>query len=123
MILPGHNSKQPAAIKRLKAESLTDRDFKDFVLEATVLSKLKHPCIVEMYGVGTTCTDRLDASSFYVVSEYCDGGTIKDLLYKQVCDFVVDFGDLGFGAWLSIINSVGSVPKHIQERVQQQLTA
>lgn len=77
-------TKHVAAIKRLKPSMLNDRDFKDFVLEAAVLSKLDHPCIVKMFGVGTTSTTKLSGDSFYVVSEYCDGGNLKDLLYKQV---------------------------------------
>lgn len=77
-------TKRIAAIKRLKPSMLSDRDFKDFVLEAAVLSKLDHPCIVKMFGVGTTCTTTLSSDSFYVVSEYCDGGNLKDLLYKQM---------------------------------------
>lgn len=80
-----NGSKHAAAVKRLKASMLNDRDFKDFVLEAAVLSKLDHPCIVKMFGVGSTSTTILSGDSFYVVSEYCDGGNLKDLLYKQVC--------------------------------------
>lgn len=83
-------TKRVAAIKRLKPSMLSDRDFKDFVLEAAVLSKLDHPCIVKMFGVGTTCTATLSSDSFYYVSEFCDGGNLKDLLYKQVTDCRVE---------------------------------
>ncbi len=66
------------AIKILRGDLSNDEKFvRRFQREALSASSLAHPNIVEMYDVGE------DEGLYYIVMEYVDGKTIKQLLKKR----------------------------------------
>ena len=66
------------AIKVLRGDLSNDEKFvRRFQREALSASSLAHPNIVEMYDVGE------DDGVYYIVMEYVDGKTIKQLLKKR----------------------------------------
>ena len=66
------------AIKVLRGDLANDDKFiRRFQREALSASSLSHPNIVEMYDVGE------DNGSHYIVMEYIDGKTVKQLLKKR----------------------------------------
>ncbi len=66
------------AIKVLRGDLSTDEKFvRRFQREALSASSLSHPNIVEMYDVGE------DNGLYYIVMEYVDGKTLKQLLKKR----------------------------------------
>lgn len=66
------------AIKVLRGDLSNDDKFvRRFQREALSASSLAHPSIVEMYDVG------VDDNLYYIVMEYVDGKTIKQLLKKR----------------------------------------
>ena len=66
------------AIKILRGDLANDEKFiRRFKREALSASSLSHPNIVEMYDVGE------DNGNYYIVMEYIDGKTLKQLLKKR----------------------------------------
>ena len=66
------------AIKVLRGDLSTDEKFvRRFQREALSASSLSHPNIVEMYDVGE------DDGMYYIVMEYIEGQTLKQLLKKR----------------------------------------
>ena len=66
------------AIKVLRGDLANDEKFvRRFQREALSASSLAHPNIVEMYDVGE------DDGTYYIVMEYVDGKTLKQLLKKR----------------------------------------
>ena len=66
------------AIKILRGDLSSDKKFvRRFQREALSASSLAHPNIVEMYDVGE------DDGIYYIVMEYVDGKTLKQLLKKR----------------------------------------
>lgn len=66
------------AVKVLRGDLADDEKFvRRFQREALSASSLSHPNIVEMYDVGE------DNGSFYIVMEYIDGKTLKQLIKKR----------------------------------------
>jgi serine/threonine-protein kinase len=66
------------AIKVLKKKSATDQaDVEGFISEAKMLAKLKSPHTIQIYDIGN-----LD-DTFYLVMEYLDRQTLKELLHKK----------------------------------------
>lgn len=66
------------AIKVLRGDLSNDEKFvRRFQREALSASSLAHPAIVEMYDVG------VDDNLYYIVMEYVDGKTLKQLLKKR----------------------------------------
>ena len=66
------------AIKILRGDLANDEKFiRRFQREALSASSLSHPNIVEMYDVGE------DNGSYYIVMEYVEGRTVKQLLKKR----------------------------------------
>ena len=67
-------TKQTRAVKVLKK---SEQDINLLLREVEILSKLSHPNIMQIYEVFQ------DKSSFYIVSEYCKGGELFDILSKK----------------------------------------
>ena len=66
------------AVKVLRGDLSTDEKFiRRFQREAYNASALSHPNIVEMYDVGE------DNGTYYIVMEYIEGRTLKQLLKKR----------------------------------------
>src|SRR5574344_1984142 len=66
------------AIKILRGDLATDEKFvRRFQREALSASSLAHPNIVEMYDVGE------DNGDYYIVMEYVEGRTLKQLLKRR----------------------------------------
>lgn len=66
------------AVKVLRGDLADDEKFvRRFQREALSASKLSHPNIVEMYDVGE------DGGQYYIVMEYVDGKTLKNLIKKR----------------------------------------
>ncbi len=66
------------AVKVLRGDLADDEKFvRRFQREALSASSLSHPNIVEMYDVGE------DNGSFYIVMEYIDGKTLKQLVKRR----------------------------------------
>ncbi len=66
------------AVKVLRGDLADDEKFvRRFQREALSASSLSHPNIVEMYDVGE------DDGNFYIVMEYIDGKTLKQLIKKR----------------------------------------
>lgn len=66
------------AIKVLRGDLSNNEKFiRRFEREALSVSKLSHPNIVEVYDVGE------ENEQHYIVMEYIDGKTLKQLLYKR----------------------------------------
>ena len=66
------------AIKVLRGDLSNDEKFvRRFQREALSASSLAHPNIVEMYDVGE------DNGTYYIVMEYVEGKTLKQLLKKR----------------------------------------
>ncbi len=70
--------KRDVAIKVLRGDLSSDEKFvRRFQREALAASSLSHPNIVEMYDVGE------DNGNYYIVMEYVEGKTLKQLLKKR----------------------------------------
>ncbi|MEG0408738.1 MAG: Stk1 family PASTA domain-containing Ser/Thr kinase [Bacilli bacterium] len=66
------------AVKVLRGDLATDEKFvRRFQREAISASSLSHPNIVEMYDVGE------DEGNYFIVMEYVDGKTLKNLIKKR----------------------------------------
>lgn len=75
------------AVKTLKPELLEHpEEVKLFLKETELMRKIKHPTIVELVGIGSKC-DSSDSESIldlYIVQEFCGGGSLRDVVYKQM---------------------------------------
>lgn len=66
------------AVKVLRGDLSSDEKFiRRFQREALSVSNLSHPNIVEVYDVGE------EDGQYYIVMEYIEGKTLKQLLYKR----------------------------------------
>ncbi len=69
---------RPVAIKVLRPEYSSDQEFVErFQREAKSAAKLCHPNVVNIYDVGQT------NSTYYIVMEYIEGTSLKDLIKKE----------------------------------------
>lgn len=82
---------RPVAVKQLKPALLEDPvELKLFLHEMRLLRKLRHPSIVELIGVGSEARLETDGSrdghsmDMYLVQELCTGGTLRDLIFRQM---------------------------------------
>lgn len=67
-----------AALKVMLSQVAVDEDARQrFLLEARVNAELKHPNIVEFLGQGSK------GSAFYFLLEFCEGGSVADLMAKR----------------------------------------
>lgn len=68
------------AVKRIRVEaSSTARTHKDILQEAHIIRRLQHPHIVECCDAFVSSED----ANFYIVMEYCDGGTLDDRVKER----------------------------------------
>lgn len=66
------------AVKKIKLASLQKDRIDKFMLELEISEKLSHPNIVKCHEVFKTAT------SWYIISEYCDSGTFIDLIKELI---------------------------------------
>lgn len=76
VFLAEHNrTRTPIAIKRISIkfinENASNREY--FLNELQIMNKLKHPNLLHCYELYQT------TSNFYILMEYCDGGSLKHL--------------------------------------------
>lgn len=77
------------AVKVLRGDLATDEKFvRRFQREAMSASALSHPNIVEMYDVGE------DDGNYFIVMEYIDGKTLKNLIKKRGALTVAEVVDI-----------------------------
>ena len=66
------------AVKKMKLQNIKGSHFKEFKREISTLVKLKaHTNLVSLIGIGQQGED------FYIVTDYCAGGTLFDLLHRN----------------------------------------
>ena len=66
------------AVKILRGDLAQDEKFvKKFQREANAAATIIHPNVVEMYDVGK------DDDNYFIVMEYIDGQTLKNLIKKE----------------------------------------
>nr|BAF02918.1 protein tyrosine kinase src [Monosiga ovata] len=68
------NGTTPVAVKTLKAGSMEPADF---LKEAAVMKRLRHPKLIQLFAV---CTDQMP---FYIVSELMKNGSLLDYLHDK----------------------------------------
>ena len=67
-------TKQNRAVKIIQKKKV---DMKELLTEISIVSKLSHPSIMEVYEVFE------DTKKVYIVSEYCKGGELFDIISKK----------------------------------------
>jgi len=78
IVYRGMYNQTPVAIKQIKLEGLIQVNIEDFVAEASTMSKLSpHPNVVLFRGV------TLPPDPFSIVVDFCEGGSLIDLLYSD----------------------------------------
>ena len=65
------------AIKKIKVKEINDNYFKEFKNEIVALTTIRHPNLVIFMGT------MIEDNNLCIVTEYCKGGTLFDLLYKK----------------------------------------
>lgn len=66
------------AVKRMKIQNIKAAHFKEFQREISTLVKLRpHQNLVSFMGVAQ------NDNEFYIITEFCAGGTLFDLLHKK----------------------------------------
>lgn len=68
------NGTTPVAVKTLKPGTMS---VKDFMLEATIMKKLRHPKLIQLYAV---CTEQ---EPIYIVTELMSHGSLLDYLHDK----------------------------------------
>jgi serine/threonine protein kinase len=77
---------EPVAVKRLLPDALAGpEDLKEFLAEANLLRKMRHPHVVALRGVGSRDLDDFVSMrrSMYVVQERMDAGDLRALVAAQ----------------------------------------
>ena len=64
-------SGMPVVVKSLISNMMAD-ELDEFLREAAMLAKLRHPNVCMFYGIG------VKSDTLYLVQEYCDGGSLRD---------------------------------------------
>ena len=78
-------NKRTVAVKKLHAmSSVSQSDLKTFVREVSVLSAIRHPKIVQLFGA---C---LKQPHLCIVEEMMDGGSLHAVLHNMKCDLDLD---------------------------------
>ena len=65
------------AIKKIKVKEINDNYFKEFKNEIVALTMIRHPNLVIFMGT------MIENNNLCIVTEYCKGGTLFDLLHKK----------------------------------------
>ena len=65
------------AIKKIKIKQINDNFYKEYQNEISILTSIRHPNIVMLLGT------MVEDNNLCIVTEYCEGGTLYDLLYKK----------------------------------------
>ena len=68
------DTKQDRAVKIIQKKKV---DMKELLTEISIVSKLSHPSIMQVYEVFE------DTTNVYIVSEYCKGGELFDIISKK----------------------------------------
>ena len=74
------NNRMPVAIKTLKPGSMNPIDF---LAEASIMKRLKHPNLIQLYAV---CTIE---EPIYIVTELMQNGSLLDYLQSKICSFFI----------------------------------
>ena len=64
-------------VRAIKVQKKSKVNMDDFITEISILSKLTHPSIMQIYEIFE------DNTNLYIVSEYCKGGELFDILSKK----------------------------------------
>jgi len=64
-------SGMPVVVKSLISHMMAE-EIDEFLREAAMLAKLRHPNVCVFYGIG------VKSDTMYLVQEYCDGGSLRD---------------------------------------------
>ena len=65
------------AIKKIKVKEINDNYFKEYKNEIIALTMIRHPNLIIFMGT------MLENDNLCIVTEYCKGGTLFDLLHKK----------------------------------------
>jgi eukaryotic-like serine/threonine-protein kinase len=71
-------SQRQVAVKLLRPDTMTPEDVRRLMQEAEILSKLRHPCIIRIFGTGVT-----PEGNPYVVMEWVDGVSLREELMQR----------------------------------------
>ncbi len=66
------------AIKKMNKSRLSKNLIERFLKEIEILKKIKHPNIIQFRN--SLITDKY----IFIITEYCDGGSVKDLIQKEL---------------------------------------
>ncbi|XP_031565299.1 tyrosine-protein kinase CSK-like [Actinia tenebrosa] len=110
-VLLGEYKGKKVAIKSLKDD---DRAAQQFLAEASVMTSLHHPNLVQLLGVS------LDGSPVYIVTEYCGKGSLIDYLRSRGRTVIGQKDLVGFGrdvaAGLEYLESKNLVHRDVAAR-------
>ena len=65
------------AVKKIKVKEINDNYFKEFKNEIVALTMIRHPNLIIFMGT------MIENNNLCIITEYCKGGTLYDLLYKK----------------------------------------
>eukprot|EP00892_Ulva_mutabilis_P002258 jgi/Ulvmu1/12032/UM083_0045.1 len=85
--------KQLVAIKRLKLDRLgSEESLTEFIAEANLWRKLQSKDIVKLMGVGASDTSSVSSirSTFFIVCEFMEGGTLRTIIHRQQMSKIKD---------------------------------
>ena len=69
------------AVKKVKVKDLSDNFYKEYQNEISAFTSIRHPNLIKF--LGTMVSKEENESILYIVTEYCKGGSLYDLLYKK----------------------------------------
>ena len=65
------------AIKKIKVKDINDNFYKEYQNELSILTSIRHSNLIVFLGT------ILEENNLCLITEYCEGGTLYDLLYKK----------------------------------------
>ena len=60
---------------------------KTFNEEASVMAKLQHPAVARFFGAASEVNTESNTKSYYLITEWCDGGTVYDAIHSGIPSF------------------------------------